>query len=156
MKQLTYVDMRMQCYFWPTPHHTATYIASWHQDPTSMCAVFDTKIELTMLGFVWAAPNCLGLHQCLRYLTPRLDLWPLTQRPQDETNVISITLLLATCNASTYKWQTLTKDSHSIVAHDVNNPLTPLRMPMYLHCVTSWLPVSKPTLEDLTKRNIKP
>ena len=30
----------------------------------------------------------------------------------------------------------------------MNEPLTPLRIPLYLHGVTSWLPVSKPTLED--------
>ena len=41
-----------------------------------------------------------------------------------------------------------TPDSHSIVAHDINNPLTPLVLPLYIHGVTSWLPVSKPSLED--------
>ena len=39
-------------------------------------------------------------------------------------------------------------DSHSIVVHDINNPLTPLALPLYIHGVTSWLPVSKPSLED--------
>ena len=44
--------------------------------------------------------------------------------------------------------KTLTPDSNSIVAHDINNPLTPLVLPFYIHGVTSWLPVSKPSLED--------
>ena len=44
--------------------------------------------------------------------------------------------------------KTPTPDSHSIVAHDVDNPLTPLVLPLYIHGVTSWLPVSKPYLED--------
>ena len=34
------------------------------------------------------------------------------------------------------------------MAHDINNPLTPLVLPFYIHGVTSWLPVSKPSLED--------
>ena len=44
--------------------------------------------------------------------------------------------------------KTPTPDSHSIVAHDVDNPLTPLVLPLYIHGVTSWIPVSKPSLED--------
>ena len=44
--------------------------------------------------------------------------------------------------------KSLTPDRHSIVAHDINNPLTPLVLPLYIHGVTSWLPVSKPSLED--------
>ena len=44
--------------------------------------------------------------------------------------------------------KTPTHDSHSIVAQDINNPLTPLVLPVYIHGVTSWLPVSKPSLED--------
>ena len=44
--------------------------------------------------------------------------------------------------------KTLTPDSHSIVAHDINNPLTPLVLPLFIHGVTSWIPVSKPSLED--------
>ena len=44
--------------------------------------------------------------------------------------------------------KTPTHDSHSIVAQDINNPLTPLVLPLYIHGVTSWLPVSKTSLED--------
>ena len=44
--------------------------------------------------------------------------------------------------------KTPTHDSHSIVAQDINNPLTPLVLPLYIRGVTSWLPVSKPSLED--------
>ena len=44
--------------------------------------------------------------------------------------------------------KTLTPDSHSIVAHDINNPLTPLVLTLYIHGVTSWLTVSKPSIED--------
>ena len=44
--------------------------------------------------------------------------------------------------------KTPTPDSHSIVAHDVDNPLTSLVLPLYIHGVTSWLPVSKPSLKD--------
>ena len=44
--------------------------------------------------------------------------------------------------------KTPTPDSHSIVAHDINNPLTPLVMPFYIDGVTSWLPVSRPSPED--------
>ena len=44
--------------------------------------------------------------------------------------------------------KTPTSDSDSIVAHDVNNPLTPFILPLYSHDVTSWLPVSKPSMED--------
>ena len=43
--------------------------------------------------------------------------------------------------------KTLTHDSHSIVAHDINNPLTLLVLTLYINGVTSWLPVSKPSLE---------
>jgi len=43
-------------------------------------------------------------------------------------------------------------DSHSIVAHDVNNPLTPRILPLYIHGVASWLPVSNPSLEDWTSK----
>ena len=43
--------------------------------------------------------------------------------------------------------KTPTPDIHSIVEHDINNPLTPLVLPFYIHGVTSWLPVSKPSLE---------
>ena len=43
--------------------------------------------------------------------------------------------------------KTPTPDSHSIVAHNINNPLTPLVLLFYIHGVTSWLPVSKPSLE---------
>ena len=32
--------------------------------------------------------------------------------------------------------------------HDVDNPLTPIVLPLYIHGVKSWLPVSKPSLED--------
>ena len=34
----------------------------------------------------------------------------------------------------------------SIVAHDLDNPLTPLVLPLYIHGEISWLPVSKPSL----------
>ena len=44
--------------------------------------------------------------------------------------------------------KTPTHDSHSIVEQDINNPLTPLVLPLYIHGVISWLPVSKPSLED--------
>ena len=44
--------------------------------------------------------------------------------------------------------KTPTPDSHSIVAHNINNPSTPLVLLIYIHGVTSWLPVSKPSLED--------
>ena len=44
--------------------------------------------------------------------------------------------------------KTPTPDRYSIVAHDVDNPLTPLVLPLYNHGVTAWLPVSKPSLED--------
>ena len=44
--------------------------------------------------------------------------------------------------------KTPTPDSHSIVAHYINNPLTPLVLSLYIHGVTSWLPVSKNFLED--------
>ena len=44
--------------------------------------------------------------------------------------------------------KTPTPDSHSIVAQDINSPFTPLLLPLYIHGVTSWLPVSKPYLED--------
>ena len=44
--------------------------------------------------------------------------------------------------------KTPTPDSHSIVAHDINNPSTPLVLPLYIQGVTSWLPLSKPSLED--------
>ena len=44
--------------------------------------------------------------------------------------------------------KTPTPDSHFIVAHDINNPLTPLVLPLYINGVTSWLPVPKPSLED--------
>ena len=44
--------------------------------------------------------------------------------------------------------KTPTHDSHSIVAQDINNPLTPLALPLYIHGVTSWIPVSKPSPED--------
>ena len=43
---------------------------------------------------------------------------------------------------------TPTPYSHYIVAHDINNPLTPLVLTLYIHGVTSWLPVSKTSLED--------
>ena len=43
---------------------------------------------------------------------------------------------------------TPTPDSHSIVAQDINDPSTPLVLPLYIHGVNSWLPVSKPYLED--------
>ena len=49
--------------------------------------------------------------------------------------------------------KTLTPESHSIVAQDINNPLTPLVLPMYIHGVTSWIPVSKPSLEDWNDMN---
>ena len=44
--------------------------------------------------------------------------------------------------------KTPTPDSHFIVAPDIENPLTPLVLPLYIHSVTSWLPVYKPSLED--------
>ena len=44
--------------------------------------------------------------------------------------------------------QTPSEDSHSIVAYNENDPLTPLVLPLYIHAVTSYLPVSKPSLED--------
>ena len=44
--------------------------------------------------------------------------------------------------------KTPTPDIHSIVAHDINNPLTPLVLPLYIHGVISWIPVSKKSLED--------
>ena len=44
--------------------------------------------------------------------------------------------------------KTPTSDSHSIVAQDINDPSTPLVLPLYINGVTSWLPVSKPSLED--------
>ena len=44
--------------------------------------------------------------------------------------------------------KTPTHDSHSIVAQDIKNPLTPLVLPLYIHGVTSYLPVSKKSLED--------
>ena len=49
--------------------------------------------------------------------------------------------------------KTPTPNSHSIVAHDINNPLTPLVLPLYIHGVTSWIPVSKPSIED--RNNMK-
>ena len=51
-------------------------------------------------------------------------------------------------NVSKFLMKTPIPDSHSIVAHDVDNPLTPLVIPLYIHGVTSWLPVYKPSLED--------
>ena len=50
-------------------------------------------------------------------------------------------------NVPKFLMKTPTPDSHSIVSHDVNNPLTSLVLPLYIHGVTSWLPVSKPSLE---------
>ena len=50
--------------------------------------------------------------------------------PRWNQYLISITLLLATCDASTLEWQTMTQDSHYIVAHDANNPLTSLVLPL--------------------------
>ena len=47
-----------------------------------------------------------------------------------------------------FPMKTPTHDSHSIVAQDINNPLTQLVLPLYIHGVTSWLLVSKPYLED--------
>ena len=46
--------------------------------------------------------------------------------------------------------KTPTPDSHSIVAHDINNPLNLLVLPLYIHGVTLWIPVYKPSLEDWT------
>ena len=43
--------------------------------------------------------------------------------------------------------KTLTPDRHSIVTHDVENPLTPLVLPLYIHGVTTWITVPKPSLE---------
>ena len=43
--------------------------------------------------------------------------------------------------------KTPTPDSHSIVAHDIKKTLTPLVLPLYIHGVTAWLPVSKPYLK---------
>ena len=51
-------------------------------------------------------------------------------------------------NVPKFLMKTPTPDSHSIVAHEINNPLTLLVLPLYIHGVTSWLPVSKPHLED--------
>ena len=51
-------------------------------------------------------------------------------------------------NVPKFLMKTPTPDSHSIVAQDINNPLTPLLLPLYIHGVNSWLPVSKPSLED--------
>ena len=39
--------------------------------------------------------------------------------------------------------KTPTSDSHAIVAHDINNPFTPLVLPLYIHGVTSCISVSK-------------
>jgi len=51
-------------------------------------------------------------------------------------------------NVPKFLMNTPTQDSHSIMANNVNNPLTPLVLPVYIHSVTSWLPVSKLSLED--------
>ena len=51
-------------------------------------------------------------------------------------------------NVSKFLVNTPTQDSHSIVAQDIKKPSTPLVLPLYIHGVTSWLPVSKPSLED--------
>ena len=51
-------------------------------------------------------------------------------------------------NVPKFLMKTPTPDSHSIVAHDINNPLTPLVLPFYIDGVTSWLPVSIPSPED--------
>ena len=51
-------------------------------------------------------------------------------------------------NVRKFLMKTPTPESHSIVAHDINNPLTQIVLPLYIHGVTSWLPVSKPSLDD--------
>ena len=51
-------------------------------------------------------------------------------------------------NVPKFLMKNLTPDRHSIVAHEINNPSNPLVLPLYIHGVTSWLPVSKTYLED--------
>ena len=81
----------------------------------------------------------LVIHQAIQI--PNLDhhlLCPMQCRVNDIT----------TNDVPKFLMKTPTLDSHSIVAHDINNPLTPLVLPLYIHGVTSWIPVSKPFLED--------
>ena len=92
------------------------------RDFKAVSAVLDYTNPLT--GHIYH----LVIHQAIQI--PNLDhhlLCPIQCRVND----ITIN------NVSNFLMKTPTQDSHSIVAHDVDNPLTPLVIPLYIHGVTS-------------------
>ena len=96
-------------------------------------AVFEHTYPLT--GQIYH----LVIHQSIQI--PNLDhhfLCPMQYR------VINITI----SDVPNFLMNAPTPGSHSIVAYDMDNLLTPLVLPLYIHGVIAWLHVSKPSLED--------
>ena len=105
----------------------------WSRDFKTVLAVLEYTHPMT--GQIYH----IVIHQAIQI--PNLDnhlLCPMQCRVND----------IITNDVPKFLMKTPTPDSHSIVAQDINNPLTPLVLPLYIHGVTSWLPLSKPSPED--------